>query len=165
MKKLLFTLLAISLLTAAFSQSKNQMSKRLDESSIPKDVLNKEYTLLVKIPYDSKTWVRKFTKVMEEHYTGKFEIVPYKASVDENYGDAKKYRYILSVSNSLSGHDFSGVTQKTSFNPTGSGSIKVVRSALYIVDREDGGKTYDSGLAAQDIMKIVAFYADKLSGN
>lgn len=64
----------------------------------------------------------------------------------------------------MSGHDFAGVKQSTAFNPSGTGTVTMVKSALFIVDREDGNKTYDSGLKAQDVMKITAFYADKLSG-
>lgn len=75
MRKTILFLFASFCLTAAHSQSKSQMSNRVQESSIPKDILDTGYVLLVKLPYDNKTWIKKFTNLMEEHYTGKFEVV------------------------------------------------------------------------------------------
>lgn len=164
MKILLLPVLALIICSSSFAQSDRQMEKRFNEEAVPKDVLKKGYVLLVKIPYDSKTWINKFTSAMEDHYSGPFEVVPYKKAIDENYKDTSTYKYVLCVSNSINKMDFVNVKQKTIFNPTGAGTMNITRSALFIIDRTDFEKSYNSGLEAQNVMKIVEFYADKLSG-
>jgi hypothetical protein len=42
--------------------------------------------------------------------------------------------------------------------------MKIVRSGLSMIDRQNNNSVYDTGLEAQNIMKISAFYAQKLSG-
>jgi hypothetical protein len=149
--------------------SKNALVKKFDEKAIPKDILKQGHTLLVKIPYKSKVWVRKFTTAMEEHYSGTFEIVPYGTSLSQNYSDGNKYKYILNISNSSNSFEFSGMSNSSSAgtitNPQGDLKSKIIRSHLFITDRTNSALMYDSRLEAQDVMTILKFYADKLSGN
>jgi hypothetical protein len=148
--------------------SKNLMTNKFDEKAIPKDILKDGYTLLVKIPYNSKVWVRKFTSAMKDHYSGQFELVPYSTSLSESYSNTNKYKYILNISNSTNSFEFSGMNKSASAgtitNPQGNLNSKIIRSHLYIKDRTNSSMVYDSGLEAQDVMTILKFYADKLSG-
>ncbi len=149
--------------------SKNALTNKIAQNAIPKDILKPEYTLLVQIPYNSKVWVRKFTKAMTDHYSGQFEIVPYSTSINKNYSNVNKYKYVLHISNSTNSFEFSGMNGSTAAgtitNPQGIHNSKIIRSHLYITDRTNSGTKYDSGLEAQDVMTILKFYADKLSGN
>ena len=149
--------------------SKNSMANKIDQNAIPKDILKQGYTLLVKIPYNSKVWVRKFTKAMTDHYSGQFEIVPYDISINQSYSDVKKYRFVLHISNSTNSMEFSGMnksaTAGTITNPQGNLNTKIIRSHLYITDRTNSGAKHDSGLESQDVMTILTFYAEKLSSN
>lgn len=164
MKKILLPLVLVLAFTSNFAQSKKQMDNRIDEASIPKDVLNKEYVLLVKIPFDTKTWIEKFTKVMEEHYTGKFEVVPYKKYIDENYADVKKYKYILAVAHSLSKKDFTGANAEIANEPKGIAPTSAWSKDLHMVNRQKLAEFWNTNLYSQSDLKVVAYFADRLSG-
>ena len=139
------------------------MERRLKEESLPKDI--SKYTLLVKIPYNTTHWVDKISNCMGNHYTaGNYEVVPYKTNIMEApYNDTTRYKYVMLIGNSLSKLEFSGLRPKTFNNPNGVGPSGIIITALYMLDRSTDQVTY-SGLDAQDIMKIIAFYAEKLSG-
>lgn len=49
MRHLFLSLISIVFCLSSFSQSKGRMARRIDESTIPKDVLKSDYVLLVKI--------------------------------------------------------------------------------------------------------------------
>jgi hypothetical protein len=164
MKKILF----VSILLFSFSffcnaQSKGQMERRIKEESIPKDL--SKYTLLVKIPYNTTHWVNKISECMQNHYTvGSFEVIPYKTSIAEfPYNDASKYRYVLLIGNSLNKFEAVGFNNQPIRDSRGMTSPALILSALYMLDRTTGEVAY-SGLDAQDLMKILAFYAEKLAG-
>ncbi|MBB4805276.1 hypothetical protein HNP38_000548 [Chryseobacterium defluvii] len=84
MKKLFLILILLLFAGKTFSRSQGQMNRRLKEESVPKDILSDNYILVVKIPYDKKVWINKYTIIMTEHYKGKFEIVPFSKSIEGN---------------------------------------------------------------------------------
>ena len=164
MIKLIFGLLSIFALNTSFSQSKGQMDNRIDESSLPKDILNKGLILLVKIPFDTKIWEEKFTKVMEEHYAGKFVIVPYKTHIDENYADTKIYKYILAVPHSLNKKDFTGANAEIANETKGLVPTSAWSKDFHIVSRKDLSDFWNTKLSGQNDLKILGYLADRLSG-
>ena len=163
MKKTILVLLVLGSYNVCSSQSTKQMEERLETAALPKDILNKEYVLLVKIPFSTKTWVTKFTKVMEENYSGSFEIVPFDTKIDETYPDVKKYKYTIAIS-----HGFS----KKDYNPSNYELVKDEREGpllgwskyMFLVNRQKLLSYEDTGLHSQDDQKILSFYAGKLSG-
>ena len=158
MKQIARLFIPLAILFSSCGPSKSQLTNRFDETAVPKEILNKDYVLLVSIPYNSQKWIDKFTGVMEKHYAGKFEIVPYKKSISADYADAKKYRYILLISNS--------VEARQNYTPSGTVThTNIVTSELFITDRADKNKIYKSNLHSANVIDILAFYADKLSGN
>jgi hypothetical protein len=164
MKGLLFCFLSAFIFTTSFSQSKGQMHRRLNEASLPKDVLNKDYVLLVKIPFDSKHWIEKYTEAMKEHYAGAFEIVPYKVSIDEAYPDTKKYRYILACPHSLSKKDFTGDDAAVANSTKGLAPTSAWSKDYHMADRQNLSVYWNTNLSAQDEMKLIKYLADRLSG-
>jgi hypothetical protein len=164
MKKIILaSVLLLSISCFCNAQSKGQMGRRIKLESIPKDL--SKYTLLVKIPYNTNHWVNKISDCMQNHYTaGSFEVVPYKTNIMEApYNDTSKYKYVLLIGNSLSKAEFSGLRPRTFNNPNGVGPSNIVISALYMLDRSTDVVTY-TGLDAQDIMKIIAYYDERMSG-
>lgn len=165
MKKALVFLFMLAIAKCCFTQTKGQMEKRFDPACVPKDILNKDYTLLVKIHHKKDSWVKKYTETMEKHYAGKFEIVPSDVSTKDAYPDSTKYRYLLLV-NYAGSHsaEFSRVKPVTVFNPQGVGTVSTPHYALYIIDRQNNGNGVYTGLESAKVIKIAAFVADKLSG-
>ncbi|MGG9961184.1 hypothetical protein [Ferruginibacter sp. SUN106] len=164
MKTLFLSVLSFAFVTLSFSQSAGQMKKRLNEEAIPKDILKKQYTLLVKLAFDNKKLVEKFTKAMEENYTGKFEIVPYDTKIDENYADTSKYRYILAAPHSLSKKDFTGANAAIANDTKGIAPTSAWSKDFHIVDRKNLSDFWNTNLSGQDEVKILKYLAARLCG-
>ena len=164
MSKFIFTLIAIFTLNTSFAQSKGQMDNRIDESSLPKDILNKDLILIVKIPFDTKTWEEKYTKVMEEHYAGKFIVVPYKTHIDENYPDTKIYKYILAVPHALNKKDFTGANAEIANETKGLVPTSAWSKDFHIVSRKNSSDFWNTNLSGQNDLKVLGYLADRLSG-
>ena len=163
MKKIILALFVLGSYNVCISQSTKQMEERLETAAIPKDILNKEYVLLVKIPFSTKTWVTKFTKVMEENYSGSFEIVPFDTKIDETYPDVKKYKYIVAISHGLSKKDYSPANYEL-LKEEREGPLLGWSKYMFLVNRQKLLSYEDTGLNSQDDQKILGFYVGKLSG-
>jgi len=164
MKSLSLYILSLAFISISFSQSSGQMKRRLNEDALPKDILKNQYTLLVKIAFDNKKLVEKYTKAMEENYTGKFEILPYNTKVDENYADTSKYRYILACPHSLSKKDFTGANATIANDSKGIASTSAWSKDFHIVDRKNLSDFWNTNLSAQDEVKVLKYLAARLSG-
>lgn len=164
MKLFILTVLSFTLMATSFSQSAKQMQKRFNEDALSKDILKKEYTLLVKLAFDNKKLVEKFSKAMEENYKGKFEILPYNTKVDENYPDISKYRFILAAPHSLSKKDFIGANAEIANDQKGIAPTSAYSKDFHIVDRKDLSNFQNTNLSGQDEAKVLAYLAARLSG-
>ena len=164
MKKLFLPFLLVFLSSITFAQSNRQMQNRFNEESVPKDILKKEYVLLVKIAFDNKKLLEKFSKAMEENYTGKFEMVPYDTKIDENYPDISKYRFIVAAPNSLSKKDFAGKNAEVANIPKGIALTSAWSKDFHIVDRNDLSVFWNTNLSGQDGAKVLRYLAARLCG-
>lgn len=68
--------------------------KKLQPGSVPSDVKNAKYILLVEKPTWSNTEAKQLAGWMAE-YPGKFEIIPIEDLALAKYSDTTKYRYFL----------------------------------------------------------------------
>lgn len=157
--------LAPMLLLTACAPTQGHMDRHLNQKTVPSDILDKGTVLLVKIPYNSKKWVRKTSELMEENYRGRFEVLPYNAKLSEGYQDTKKYRYLITISQgggvtTTSYHSYA----QTASNPQGAQQMTSVRNHLFLTDREKG-TTGDTNLEAQNGNAILKYYVQKLSGH
>lgn len=166
MKKfILSSLLVLSSLSMICSaQSNGQMERRLKEEALPKDV--SKYTLLVKIGYSTTHWVNKVSELMQDHYTaGPYEVLPYKGSISEApYNDVTKFRYVILTGITLTNNEYKAEGEPTlneGHNYFGHGPF--LTEKIYLLDRSKK-IIYYTGLDAQNMTKLLAFYADKLSG-
>lgn len=164
MRTLFLSLCCIAFVNTALCQSNGQMQRRINEEALPKDILNKKYTVLVKIAFDNKKLVEKFTKAMEENYTGKFEVVPYDSKVDENYPDTSKYRYIIAAPHSLSKKDFTGPTAEAANKTKGIALTSAWSDDYHIVDRQNPENFWNTKLSGADDAKVLRYLAARLSG-
>jgi hypothetical protein len=163
MKKILLCLALMAGAGAANAQSKGQMSRRIDSTSIPADVLSKQYTLLVHCPNSQKSWLKDYNKVMQEHYSGSFEVIPWNTNIAAAYSDSSKYRYVLVMDQYRTNSSYTSSFAKDAFNPSGQVKSYLSHRHIYLYDRKTG-KRADSGLEAQNDLKILAYYADRMSG-
>jgi hypothetical protein len=90
--------------------------KKLQPGSVPTDVKNSKYILLVEKPTWSKSQMKELEKCMTEDYPGKFEIIPAEDLKLAKYSDTTKYRYFLM--RSRSGY----VVERSATAPGGSNS-------------------------------------------
>ena len=119
--------------------SQKIMTRDLNQQCVLNDILDSGSILLVKIPYNSKDSTQRITATMQKYFKGHFEIVSKKTSLNDNYLDERKYRFILEVANS-----------KESFlyehYPWRIGNLQNPRIHLFILDRVKSHTLYDTGL-------------------
>lgn len=157
MKKIWMGALLLCCLFTANAQSKGQMSRRIDTTSIPADILSKEYVLLFYSPYNNKKLNGSFEKSFRDNYSGLFEVVPFKTDLAATYADVARYRYVLTT-------DFNLVRQSYDNNKAANpGRFTITAGRLYLIDRKTG-KIADTGLEAQDTNKILGYYLARASG-
>ncbi|RYE31723.1 MAG: protein phosphatase 2C family protein, partial [Sphingobacteriales bacterium] len=156
MKSLILTVLSLAFVSASFAQSPRQMQNRLNEEALHKDILKKQYTLLVKLAFDNKKLVENFRKAMEENYTGKFEIVPYDVKIDDNYADTAKYRFIVASPGALSKKDFTGANAVIANDYKGIAPTSAWSKDFHVVDRTNLSEFWDTNLSGVDHAKILS---------
>ena len=163
MKKFVMGVLFVFAAAVGNAQSNGQMSRRIDATSIPQDILSKNYTLLIYSPYNNKKLNRSFEETAQENFTGAVEVVPFKTDVAAQYADTAKYRYMLTIGLRPTDYTYSNAHNSTVANPQGTTNMGIVRGRLYLIDRSTG-RTWDTGLEAQSSNKILGYWLARASG-
>jgi hypothetical protein len=139
---ILFTLLGCGSLTPKTNQTQNYVPQNF----VPSELHANDQVLLIKSYYGKGKHFDHLADFLKAHYKGKHLLIPRSASLDRDYPDAKKYRFVMVIEGAIDENDFNGISQMENFsNPLDSSFTRKGGSALFIYDRISTHALYDTG--------------------
>jgi len=134
---------------------------RKDTENVPPDFGKEKTTLLV--IQERKGYTKKVKKIFDGHYSGDYVFVTW-AELDNKYGDAINYRYVLDDDVSVSKSYVTTVTtdRSTGFQTRSTAPQSSASRSFHILDRKTK-KIHDTGVSSgTSWKKILKVYLKKL---